>query len=83
MELWRYADKSQMGWQHPLEKKRIEVEKADPLSSQLRHFCRVVRGEEEPLVGGRDAALSLAAALAVLESAEILAPVDIPVPYSR
>ena len=46
------------------------VERTDPLISQLEHFCRVIRGEESPLIDGRDAAKSLSVVLAVLESIE-------------
>ncbi len=68
MELWRYADESRKGWQHAMEMTRCEVEHADPLVRQLKHFCRVARHEEKPLVDARDGARSLAVALAVLES---------------
>ena len=77
MELWRYADGDQMGWQHTMVKSRQEVARADPLKSQLEHFCHVVRGEEEPIVDGRDGARSLAAVLAVLESVRRRGPVGV------
>ncbi len=70
MELWRYPDGAPRGWTHPLDCRRIEVAAADPLEAQLEHFCRVVRGEEEPLIGPEDATRSLAVALAGQESAE-------------
>jgi predicted dehydrogenase len=77
MELWRYADKPPTGWQHPIERTRREVKQADPLMSQLEHFCRVVRSEEKPLIDGRDGTRSLAVALAVLESARLQGPVEL------
>ena len=49
----------------------------DPIAIQLEHFCRVIRGEEEPLIDARDGAHSLAAALAVIESIETRAPVEV------
>ncbi len=70
MELWRYADGSPRGWGHPLERQPIEVSAVDPLRAQLEHFCRVVRGDEEPLVSAEEGARSLAVALAAAESAE-------------
>ncbi len=79
MELWRYANGDQLGWQHPMEKSRYDVAQADPLISQLEHFCRVIRDEEKPLVDGRDGTQSLAVALAVLESTRRQGPVEIPV----
>ena len=74
MELWRYADAAHSGWQHPLERSQRPVAAAPPLLAQLEHFCRVIRGEEEPLIDGRDGARSLAVALAVLESSRRRAP---------
>ena len=75
MELWRYADADRSGWQHPMNKSRTAVARADPLTAQLEHFCRVVRGQEPPMVDGRDATRSLSVVLAVLESIEARAPV--------
>ena len=69
MELWRYGQEPGQGWEHPMERVRIEVPRADPLILQLEHFCRVVRGDEEPVIDARDGAASLAVALAVRESA--------------
>ena len=77
LEFWRYADEGHRGWQHPLKRSRHEVVRADPLVVQLGHFCRVVRGEEEPLIGARDASRSLAAAMAVLESSRSQRPVEL------
>ncbi len=78
MELWRYAGDEGSGWQYPLAKSGVKIAQADPLQSQLEHFCRVVRGEEEPLVDGRDGTRSLAVALAVLKSARHQVPVAVP-----
>ena len=76
MELWRYAGDAQKGWQHPLERVRIEVASNDPLQAQLEHFCRVVEGAEEPILDAGDGAMSLAVALAVHESALEGTPVN-------
>ncbi|HET9046895.1 MAG TPA: Gfo/Idh/MocA family oxidoreductase [Casimicrobiaceae bacterium] len=67
MELWRYAGSGD--WSTPLRCERIEVPKADPLARQLRHFVRVIRGEEAPRVSARDAMRSLALTLAIEEAA--------------
>jgi len=75
MELWRYTDNAQMGWQHPMEMTRFKVNQADPLISQLEHFCRIVKGEEKPIIDGRDGTQSLAVALAVLESIRHQVPI--------
>ena len=75
MELWRYADANRSGWQYPMRKSRSVVPQADPLTSQLEHFCRVIRDGERPIVDGTDGARSLSAVLAVLESIQHKAPV--------
>lgn len=69
MELWRYAQENGRGWDHPLQSERLEVAGADPLVAQLAHFCRVIRGQEAPVIGAEEAAQSLALALAVRQSA--------------
>lgn len=68
MELWKYPDRKRRGWQHPMRKAVVDVQRGDSLTLQLAHFCDVVRGTRPPLVDARDGARSLAAALAVLES---------------
>ena len=77
LELWRYANEDQSGWQHPLEQLCYQVDHSDPIKSQMEHFCRVVHGEEVSIVDGRDATRSLAVALAILESAERQVPVSV------
>lgn len=70
LDLWRYGD--QPGWHAPLCHERIEVAQADPYAEQLRHFVRVLRGEELPVSSGADATRTLAATLAVHEAARTL-----------
>lgn len=77
MNIWRYADPARAGWHEPLERAslRSQIPSVDPLVAQIAHFCAVIRGEAEPLIDGQDATKSLAAVLAILESAELGAPV--------
>ena len=75
MDVWRYSDADNSGWQHSMVKSGQAVVRANPLTRQLEHFCRVIRGEEEPLADAPDGARSLSVALAVLESIESQAPV--------
>jgi len=79
MDSWQYVDSAREGWQHPMEKSQHRVIRADPLKSQLEHFCRVVGKQEKPLVDGRDGTRSLAVALGVLESIERRVSVEIEV----
>jgi predicted dehydrogenase len=67
LELWRYD--GEKSWTQPLVKQTIAVANEDPLTRQLRHFCRVIRGEETPRITGADAARTLATTLAVLDAA--------------
>jgi len=57
------------GPQDPMLRKRLHFVPADPWGEQVAHFIRVIRGEERPLVGVRDALHSLAAVLAIKKSA--------------
>lgn len=74
LALWRYPE-AERGWHKPMVREVLEVAPRDPLEAQLRHFLRVARREEAPLVSGRDGARTLAATLAVLRSAETGLPV--------
>jgi predicted dehydrogenase len=67
MELWSYQ--AQKGWHAPLDKEVLSLAAEDPQVRQLHHFCRVIRGEEEPRIGGEDALRTLAATLAVRQAA--------------
>jgi predicted dehydrogenase len=67
LELWRYE--REQAWTAPLQKETITVVAEDPLTRQLRHFCRVIRGEEAPRITGADATRTLAATLAVSAAA--------------
>ncbi|HTP82917.1 MAG TPA: Gfo/Idh/MocA family oxidoreductase [Alphaproteobacteria bacterium] len=69
LELWRYG--AETGWTAPLQREQIPVTRADPYVRQLQHFCRVIAGEEQPLVSGEDAARTLAVTLAVQRAAEL------------
>jgi predicted dehydrogenase len=75
LELWSYEGKR--GWHAPLSRERLEVAHEDPLVRQLRHFCRVVRGEEKSRISGADATRTLAATLAIHEAAASRRPVTL------
>ncbi len=75
LKLWRYANPDAAGWWHPLEEQSLPASLGDALTAQLAHFCRVIRGEAVPLISGEDGLKTLAATLAVLESARRHGPV--------
>jgi predicted dehydrogenase len=74
---WHYADPQQAGWYAPLTCDQLAVTPQEPLAAQLRHFCQVIRREAAPLVSGLEGLKTLAATLAVLESAQRQAPVQL------
>ncbi|MDW8125054.1 MAG: Gfo/Idh/MocA family oxidoreductase [Geminicoccaceae bacterium] len=71
--LWRHCEDGH--WMSPFELVRRTVREDDPLALELRHFCRVVRGEEPPVLDAEGGFRTLSATLAVLRSAERGAPV--------
>ena len=67
MELWSYAQ--QPGWHAPLSRETVAPAALDPLAEQLRHFCAVIAGREQPLISAEDAMGTLAVVEAVSEAA--------------
>ncbi len=75
LRMWHYLQEEAAGWYQPLQEQHIAVAPIDPLRAQLDHFCRVIRGEEIPLVSGREGFKTLAVTQAILESARCQQPV--------
>ncbi|MDN4985486.1 Gfo/Idh/MocA family oxidoreductase [Bradyrhizobium arachidis] len=67
MELWSY--RRQPGWYAQLSRETIAPVTFDPLAEQLRHFCAVIAGREQPLISVEDAMGTLAVVEAVSEAA--------------
>ncbi|WP_299391378.1 Gfo/Idh/MocA family protein [Pelagibius sp.] len=67
LRLWHQGE--ERGWWQPITADAIGVTAADPIIQQMRHFCRVVRGIEEPLVSGREAVRSLSVIEAIKAAA--------------
>jgi predicted dehydrogenase len=67
LRLWRYGGAPD--WGRPLDSETLTVPPGDPLPAQLRHFVRVIRGEEPPRVSGEDATRTLAVTLAIRSAA--------------
>jgi predicted dehydrogenase len=72
-----YADPAKVGWQHPITSTQVEWTKHDTYVEQMRHFCRVVKGEEEPRTSGEDARRTLEVIMAVVESGQTNRPVEV------
>jgi predicted dehydrogenase len=67
MRMWTYG--ADRGWNAPLHLTQLAQDEADPLARQLEHFCAVIRREVQPACSGEDGAKTLAATLAIHESA--------------
>ena len=52
LRLWRYREKR--SWWEPIDATQLAFDFADPLICQVNQFAAVIRGEEAPLVSGRD-----------------------------
>ncbi len=69
LDLWKNGAKR--SWWEPFEKRRIAVQHEDPLALQIRQFCKVIRGEEPPLVNAREGLTTLKVIMAIKQSAEM------------
>jgi len=67
LDLWH--NKATPSWMEPIERERLKVEAQDPLGRQVRNFCGVVRGREQPGVSGREGLNTLKVIAAVKEAA--------------
>ncbi len=78
MTLWQHDDGEEGHWGTPIRSRQLLSDQEltqgmgaeTALREQLRHFCRVVRGQEPPLVSAQDGARNLAVAEALRQSAE-------------
>lgn len=67
MNLWN--NPGERGWWEPVQHAQITFAPADPLVRQIRHFVRVIRGLEPPLVSGREGLKTLQVIEAIKTSA--------------
>jgi predicted dehydrogenase len=65
------------GWGDPLTRRRIPVKPADAYVEQMANFAQVIHGKAPAVVSGEDGARTLAATMAITESARTGAPVTI------
>lgn len=66
--IWHYRDAR--SWWEPLEQRIEPIQAGDPLIRQIRQFCAVIDGTEEPLVSGLEGLRTLEVVDAVKRSAE-------------
>ena len=74
--MWRTPEGADASWEQPIRKEARPLPERAALAAQLRHFLDVARGEAEPRVSAVDALATLAATVAVLESARLGRPVE-------
>ncbi len=67
LAVWR--NPSKRSWWEPLETEKAAYIEEDPLALQIRQFCKVIGGEERPLVSGREGLQTLKVIDAVKRSA--------------
>jgi predicted dehydrogenase len=68
LEVWH--DNGRRDWWQPIEASRIFAPDKDPLPLQIQQFCRVIRGEQAPLVSGREGLQSLKLIAAITAAAK-------------
>ena len=73
----RWHARGAESWATPLTQLRIPIVPADPYHEQMRNFAAVIRGEEAPILSGRDGAITLATTLAITEAARRGGPVNL------
>lgn len=69
LTLWTH-ETGESGWNHEMQPWSLESILGDAFAAQCRHFCAVVRGDEQPRIDAADGAKSLRATLAVFASAK-------------
>lgn len=67
LELWRYRDNP--GWHDAITVERAVPHIGCPYAEQIRHFCAVIEGTEQPVCSAEDGLRTLEATLAVHEAA--------------
>lgn len=76
--LWRSQDQAHVDWHHAPAAGRVKSLFIDVYVEQIRHFCAVMRGEEQPITPVEDGARTLDVVCAIARSAQDARPVRIP-----
>ncbi|KAK5102674.1 hypothetical protein LTS08_003474 [Lithohypha guttulata] len=77
--VWSYREGEEKSWSSKLVVEEGGVEEDIPFVSQLKHFLRVVKGEEEPMCSGADGLRALIVCEAIKRSMRDEVPVTIDV----
>lgn len=68
LTIWSHAE--HRDWWTPMSATSVPRDTSDPLINQMAHFAAVIRGDETPLVTGREGLRSLAVVDAIQKSAK-------------
>lgn len=68
-DLGLWQNETTPSWWEPIGRSQIEIDPADPLVRQVRHFSDVALGRADPLVTGREGLKTLKVIVAVKEAA--------------
>jgi len=69
MRFRTYFGTPNRSWWQPFDEGQLSVKRHDPLTTQLRHFVDVVRGNAVPLVTARDGYLNMVIIEAIVKAA--------------
>ncbi|NPV70195.1 MAG: Gfo/Idh/MocA family oxidoreductase [Firmicutes bacterium] len=72
-----YDDPAMVGWNYQIKDEALPVPAVDPMTEEIIHFCKVIKGEEKPFVTGPDATVTLKAINAVKKSIAEGVPVEV------
>ena len=70
MRLQQFDQANSRSWYEAMSETTISLEREDPLTVQLQHFCQVIRGQVDPLVSVRDGLQNLLITEAIAEAAQ-------------
>lgn len=70
MTLFSYTKEFGEGWHRPLKKENLLVERFDVLEEELKHFCKVIKGDEKPKITAQDAWETLRVIEAIKKSSQ-------------
>ena len=76
-DLTIWSNHGAKSWWNPIAARSVPREFSDPLINQMRHFGRVITGDEKPLVSGLEGMKSLQVIEAIQNSAESAETVNI------
>ncbi|MFI4925136.1 MAG: Gfo/Idh/MocA family protein, partial [Vicinamibacteria bacterium] len=83
LRVWSHRDAAHTNWNEPIAASPVKTLDRDPYLEQIRHLRAVIERRETPVVSGVDGTLTLAATLAIHESARLGAPVDLARDHAR